>query len=330
MATQMNCPSGLNPHEFLAFKTLLSGTARRWISILVELGSTNLNWSSETTMILVSHLALQCGPPSDENDPLRLIHLVFRDAQFVEKLLAQVRSRLSTLAALSSWREAHLMGTMITLALRVFDLAHAAGLPQAICQAALGSVLQARDICVRWFTLLREEVQRSPDATTAQQLQQRALAAALLCRRTFAIHLEQAVPFDVDSLVAYLETAIVIQENMISKVNSLPRTLLQDLVAAVKLAYRLQDLVATSIRERLEGLSTALKQFWPDADRITSATSKVTFERSGWLCCDIQETAAESQQVVHLNLLLGTLLVNGKPVGVRSSVEKLWQAQTWS
>ncbi|KAK3307698.1 uncharacterized protein B0T15DRAFT_415095 [Chaetomium strumarium] len=314
MATQMNCPSGLNPHESLAFKTLLSGTARRWISILVELGSTNLNWSSETTMALLNHLALQCGPPCGGDDPLKL-HRIFRDTQFVEKLLAQVNSRLSTLAALSSWREAHLMGSMITLALRTLDLAHAACLPKAICQAALASVLQAREICLRWFTLLREEIQKSPDATTAQQLQQRALAAALLCRRTFAIHLEQSVPFDVDSLVAYLESAIVIQENMVSKIDSLPRTLHQDLVAAVKLAYRLQDLVSTSICERSEGLSRALRQFWPDSERIESGNSTVTLEQPGWLCCDIAETETESRQVVHFNFLLGTLLVNGKPVG---------------
>lgn len=37
IATRPNCPSGLNPHEFLAFKTLTSGYARRWLSILVEL-----------------------------------------------------------------------------------------------------------------------------------------------------------------------------------------------------------------------------------------------------------------------------------------------------
>ncbi|KAK4234701.1 hypothetical protein C8A03DRAFT_18447 [Achaetomium macrosporum] len=315
MATQMNCPSGLNPHEFLAFKTLMSGTARRWISILVELGSTNLNLSSETSMMLLTHLALQCGPPSDENDPLRLTHLIFRDTHFVEKLLAQVDSRLSTLAALSSWREAHLMGTMITLALRILDLAHAAGLSRTIHRAALDSVLQARQICVRWFTLLREEIQMSPDTTTVHQLQQRALAAALLCRRTFVIHLEQSIPFNLESLIAYVQSAIVTQENMVSKVSSLPRTLLHDLVSAVKLGYRLQDLVSASIRNCPEGLSRALKQFWPDADRIESAESTITFEQPGWLCCDIAETETESHQVVHFNFLLGTLLVNGKPVG---------------
>ncbi|KAK3290215.1 uncharacterized protein B0H64DRAFT_350596 [Chaetomium fimeti] len=318
MATQMSCPSGLNSHEFLAFKTLMSGTARRWISILVELGATNMNWSTEASAMLLNHLALHCGPPSNQNDelrPLRLIHSVFRDAHFVEKLLGQVNSRLSNLAALASWREAYLMGTIITLALRILDLASAAKLGPGIDQKALSSILQAREICVRWFRLLREEILTSPDTVAAQQLQQRALAAALLCKRTFVIHLNQSVPFDPASLATYLEAAIVTHENMVSNIHSLPQTMLHDMVSAIKLSHRLKRLVCRSICDSPDSLRDALKQFWPDADRIGPANSKISFDSTGWLSCDITETETESHQVVNLNLLLGTLLVNGKPVG---------------
>ncbi|KXX81310.1 hypothetical protein MMYC01_201930 [Madurella mycetomatis] len=315
MATQMTCPSGSNLHEFLAFKTLMSGSARRWISILVELGSTNLNWSGEATMMLLNRLALQCGPPSEQNDPLRLIHSVFRDTHFVEKLLEQVASRLSALSAPASWREAHLMGAMITLALRTLDLADAVGLGAEIYSKALGLVVMARDTCVRWFRLLREEIQTSPDALAAQQLQQRALAAALLCRRTFVIHIEHFVPFDPVSLETYVESGIVVQENMVSDINSLPQTMLQDLVLAIKLSYRLQKLVSRSIKDYPKGFRNALKHFWPDADRIGSVNSTITLGRPGWVRCDITGTEMEYHQAIHFNLLLGTLLINGKPVG---------------
>jgi hypothetical protein len=316
MATQMSCPLGLNPHEFLAFKTLMSGTAQRWISVLVELGGTNMNWSSEASAILLNHLVLQCGPASTQNDSLRLIHSVFRDAHFVEKLLDQVNSRLSNLAGLASWREAYLMGTIITLALRILDLTSAAELGTEIHQNALGSVLQAREICVRWFRLLRQEILTSPDTPAAQKLQQRALAAALLCRRTFVIHLEQSIPFDPASLSVYLESAIVTNENMVSNIRSLPQTMLHDMVSAIKLSHRLQGLVSRSICDNPDSLRDALKGFWPDADRIGSANSTITLDRGDWVSCDITETETESHQVVSMDLLLGTLLVNGKPVGV--------------
>jgi hypothetical protein len=327
MATQMSCPSGLNPHEFLAFKTLMSGTAQRWISVLVELGATNMNWSSEASSILLNHLALHCGPPSDQNDnlrPLRLIHSVFRDAHFVEKLLDQVNSRLLNLAALASWREAYLMGTVITLALRILDLASAAELGAEIHQKALGSVLQAREICIRWFRVLRQEILTSPDTPAAQQLQQRALAAALLCRRTFVIHLEQSVPFDPASLSAYLESTIITHENMVTNIRSLPQTMLHDLVSAIKLSYRLQRLISRSICDNPDSLRDALKEFWPDADRIGSANSNITLDQTGWVSCDITETETEGHQVVSLDFLLGTLLVNGKPVGVSLALQVYW------
>jgi hypothetical protein len=335
MATQMSCPSGLNPHEFLAFKTLMSGTAQRWISILVELGATNLNWSSEASKMLLNHLALHCGPVSEQNDSLRLIHSVFRDAHFVEKLLAQVNSRLSNLAALASWREAYLMGTIITLALRILDLSTAAKLETEIRQKALDSVLQAREICVRWFRLLRGEIVTSPsDTTAAQQLQQRALAAALLCRRTFVIHLEHSVPFDPVSLAAYVESTIVTHENMVSNIHSLPQTMLQDMVSAIKLSYRLTTLITRSICDSPDALRDALKQFWPDADRIGLANSKITHDRDlpGWVSCDVAETETESHQVVKLDLRLGTLLVNGKPVGVSlaARVYSCWRTGFWT
>jgi hypothetical protein len=327
MATQMSCPSGLNPHEFLAFKTLMSGTAQRWISVLVELGATNMNWSTEASAILLNHLALHCGPASNQNDdlkPLRLIHSVFRDAHFVEKLLDQANSRLSNLAALASWREAYLMGTIITLALRILDLTLAAKVGTEIYQKALGSVLQAREICVRWFRLLRQEILTSPDTPAAQQLQQRALAAALLCRRTFVIHLEQSVPFDPASLSAYLESTIVTHENMVSDIRSLPQTMLHDMVSVIKLSYRLKRLVSRSICDNPDSLRDALKEFWPDADRIGSANSNITLDQTGWVSCDITETETEGHQVVSLDFLLGTLLVNGKPVGVSLALQVYW------
>jgi hypothetical protein len=316
MASQPSCPSSLNPHEFLAFKTLMSGLATRWVSILVELGSTNLNWSSESTLVLLNHLALQCGPASEQNDPFRLIHVVFRDAHFVQQLLSQVNARLSTLAALASWRESHLMGITITLALRAFDLADAAGLGAEIRAQALASVLKARRICVDWFRILQEEIQATSDGGAAHQLQQRALAAALLCRRTFVVHLGQTTPLDPLTLGAYVESGIAIHENVGTNIRSLPCILLEDLISTIKLSSRLKTLAFLSVQESQEGFHDALKRFWPGADRTGTANSTITLEQGCWVRYDIPETEVENHQVVHFDLTLGTLLVNGKPVGV--------------
>ncbi|KAM7221941.1 hypothetical protein V8F06_002692 [Rhypophila decipiens] len=313
MASQMSCPSGINSHEFIAFQTLLSGSARRWLTILVELASTNLNLSSETTMVLLEHLALQCGPESDRQDTLGLVHSVFRDVNFVLKLLEQVELRLTGLAA--NWREVHLMSAMTTLALRIYDLAVAAGLPPLVIERARKSIAVARETCVGWVRLLRREIQASQDESTTQRLQQHTLVAALICQKTFVIHLGSMVCLDAASLGVYVESTTALQENIPSNLEALPQSSLHDLVHVVKLSERLFPLLSRFILDNQDGLRDGLMNFWPDAERVGTSESTVSINAEGWVCIDVAETMLESHQVVHWDLRLGSLLVNGKPVG---------------
>lgn len=70
------CPAGLNVHEFMAFQALFSGKSRRWLSMLIELGSSSLNFSTEATMLLYRQLSLQAGPGLP-GDHLRSVHVSF-------------------------------------------------------------------------------------------------------------------------------------------------------------------------------------------------------------------------------------------------------------
>ncbi|KAK1833011.1 hypothetical protein QBC39DRAFT_381058 [Podospora conica] len=316
MASQPNCPSGINPHEFMAFKTLLSGVERRWISILVELASSNLNWSGETTMCLLNHLALQCGPQSETRDPLRVVHSVFRDSAFATKLLQQVERRLSDLDAAGNWREGHLMSILVTLAWRVAQFATPAGLPTEIRRKAIDHLTKARMICIGWFRTLREQIQTCSDPATSKQLQQRALVAALLCRQTFVVHLAQSAPLDASHLEVYIESTIAIQETLGHEIKALAPTMRQNLVYAIKLGHQLRDLVTRSILSHPQGFRAGLERFWPGASRLGgSDDNNLCLERDDWISCEMPESDSELQQTMHYSIRFGTLLVNGKPVG---------------
>ncbi len=102
IANQSECPAGVNVHEYAAVQNLVSGRLRRWITILTELGSSNLNFSAETTSALISRLASHSGPARDDGNPLRSIHYVFSDATFCQKLVEQLSHRLDSLSA--NWR----------------------------------------------------------------------------------------------------------------------------------------------------------------------------------------------------------------------------------
>ncbi|KKP05492.1 hypothetical protein THAR02_02384 [Trichoderma harzianum] len=79
-ANTTKCPPSMSVAEFSAYQKLLAGKSRRWINILVELGSSNLNFSSEDTTLLLSQLAIQAGPSSQKGSgPLRDVHSIFKE-----------------------------------------------------------------------------------------------------------------------------------------------------------------------------------------------------------------------------------------------------------
>jgi hypothetical protein len=77
------CPPYLSLHEYQASHHMMGGKTRRWLSMLLELGSSNVDFSLRDTVALVRLLALQAGPrlagPRLEDDTLRAVHVVFRD-----------------------------------------------------------------------------------------------------------------------------------------------------------------------------------------------------------------------------------------------------------
>jgi hypothetical protein len=97
------CPPNTSIHEFTAYQRLLSGKARRWLTMLVELGASNLNFSNESTMHAFNHLITQAGPARDEPSLFRDVHIVFKETSFCNRLAEQIGHRLRNIT--SNWRE---------------------------------------------------------------------------------------------------------------------------------------------------------------------------------------------------------------------------------
>ncbi|KAF2838260.1 hypothetical protein M501DRAFT_1017279 [Patellaria atrata CBS 101060] len=187
IASQTCCPMGVNVHEFMAYQSLFAGYTRRWLSILTELGSSNLNLSTEPTANLICRLALEVGPVDEHNmgDILRRAHKIFRDITFCERLADLIKDRISVLS--SNWRENHCMDILITLLLRLYSLG-----PESVSRDAFRMIETVRAITYQWTTLLKKEFLNSTNITVARNYSRYALWASLLCRRTFAVFLETA------------------------------------------------------------------------------------------------------------------------------------------
>ncbi|KAI9782401.1 MAG: hypothetical protein M1816_001899 [Peltula sp. TS41687] len=307
IASQTRCPSGLNIHEFMTYQTLFSGKSCRLASILTELGSSNLNFSTEASTSLLSQLALLAGP-ADKADPLRVIHKIFRDESFCMRLMEQLGLRLKGISP--NWREIHCMEMLVTLILRLCSVASG----PAIISEATKLLERARAITSKWISLLRKEIHQATDTDSAQRCSRYAFWAALLCRRTFAIHAEREGRLQPTALRCFVESSITMQDSIMSDPSELPPLQRNALIRDLKMVYRMRFALRQSLDASPRSLTSAINSFWPEFEGDMSFDF-LPYPNEWWIEFTVEATQQAMQQTVHYHLLHGHLLIGGKPLG---------------
>ncbi|KAI1371939.1 hypothetical protein F4677DRAFT_449941 [Hypoxylon crocopeplum] len=312
-ASYSSCPSSLTTHEHMAFQFLLSGTRRRWITILTELGSSNLNLSTETTVLLFDHLANHMGPFENhqEHQDLGTIHYIFRDASFCDALLQQLRARLDVIA--SNWRETHLMEIVIMLALRLVALTMPFTDTNYWTGMAMNILSEARQVTLRWVRMLRDEMYCADDVKHAQNCQSYLLWAALLCKRTFACHQMTTEQLEDDGLSTLIECSATIYDNIPDKFSSLDKMMRNYFIRDLRMMYNLRHEIGQSIkRNGGRQILIALQSLWPAAE--SKLIHSVTCGNENWIRIRLDDPRGGTE-VVGYNYIFGILLVDGQPIG---------------
>jgi hypothetical protein len=312
VASETHCPSTMSVHEFTAYQRLLSGKTRRWLTMLVELGASNVNFSSESTMHMFNHLAIQGGPAKHKHDIFGDIHAVFKDISFCDCLAAQVEKRLNDIAA--NWREVHCMEVMITLSLRLCDLA-------VSMTRANDLLIKARRITLAWITRLRADVRNAKETSIAETAARYAFWAALLCRRTFSNVKESDAVMSEDDLSTFVQASLALQENLLVDLAKLPPVLRGMLIRDTKLTYKIRERLLRSIRVCPRGIGMAINASWSEpgssAGKSFDGWQQVSPIHDRWVV-SVMKTSTNNPsntQIVHYNFIEGHLLVDGKPLG---------------
>lgn len=311
IASQTRCPSGLNVHEFMAYQALFSGKTRRWPTLLVEIGSTNLNFSTEATTLLISHLAVQAGPGCE--DPLRVIHGVFRDESFCKRLLEQLGQRLDGIS--SNWRETYCMEMLVTLILRLWSIASR----PSIVSEAIELLERCRSIMFNWISVLRAEIHRATSASISQRCSRYTFWAALICRRTFAIYVECDQDLQPEALRCFIGCSIALQDNLVGNPDELSPLLRNALIRDLKVVYRMRFLLRKSLEASPGSLKTAINAVWSEPEGGTPRSLSVLIflphPYEWWIETTVDATQHTKQQTVHYHLLEGHMFVDGQPLG---------------
>jgi hypothetical protein len=315
LAQQSCCSRSLGIQEFVAFQGLICGLNRFWPALLVEMGSSNLNFSSEAVMLMLRSLCTRTGPTDDQG--LHVQTVVFHDDTFCNALVSQIDKRLNSIR--SNSRENSCMEILITLILKLLELG-----TTAVRMQALHLLNSARETAIHWTRLVRREYWSTTDVFTSRRLSQCILWAALLCKRTFA-HLESKatysdlpVSIDESSLSVFIEASISVHDNLPESPATLPSVLQSALIRDLQMVYCLQGILQHSLKVNPQSLILAAT----GADIISARScensfGQVTFiaKTDGvWAGLKLSSNQHMDAQDIEFHLLSGVLLVDGKTV----------------
>ena len=317
VASQTRCPNTLSVVEFTAFQGIRLGHHVQWIQLVRELCSTNLNFGTVEVCALVARLAFQAGPPCGDNI-LRASHWVFEDPSFIDILISQIKTRMEAVA--TNWRESQTLECLMVIIERLWSLCGAKALQPKIKSL----LLDARKVAHSWIQLLRREANNTSDVETTSRRSQDAFHAALLCRRTFICEL--ASPNELmhaDALTCFLECAFTLKDNLPMRntddIFQLKPTLRRLYIKDIKMLRDLERTLRSSINCDPASVGRAVDSMVGGTSSESSSTfTKWTFmpePQNDWVTAHLAGGQGVATQEIHFDIIVGSLLVNGEPVG---------------
>ena len=317
LASQTRCPNSLTISDFTAFQDLRLGVDLPWIRLLREFGSSNLDFGALEVRVLVTQLALMAGPRKGRS-VLRAHHWVFEDQQFCMAMLAQIHRRLQDIAA--NWRENQTAACMTTLLQRIWSLAYSAD----VVAEAESLLMYVRKITYKWTRLLRQEICNASNIETMQRRSKDVFVAAMISRKTYIIEVvRQERIMQADALTSFLECGFVIKENLNKSeadyISNMPSHQKQFFLADIKIVHVLESRLTLSMQALPAAVSEAVNNVWAFAGAQTirefTPWTCLSDSHRGWFTANSCKAWGIMQQTVHIDILEGTLLIDGQPLG---------------
>lgn len=309
VADQSECPKELNLHEFIAFATLRSGPELQWLNIARELRAKALSFHTIEVHTLIVHTAWQVGPLSPTGD--WMWHAPLRLASFSLILLEELEDLMTTVEA--NWLEAISVRTITVLAGRLL----ASASDQHVVGRALRLMRKARDTTYRWTIQLAQNLQSSEDESQIRDLQLRVIETAATCRGAYDVdsyHFTELLS-SAEDLSILIECGFLIQDNTpASDTAGLDHHLVMLLDRDRRFAHIIEPLLHRRVQQTPEGLHRAVHKVW-NSYRPGSHWQTLPNANERWLVTFTGAEANFGSQEVHVNLLGGQLLVEGRPLG---------------
>jgi hypothetical protein len=203
-----------------------------------------------------------------------------------------------------------LTGHAVTIISRLL----AATLSGTVVNDAYTFMREARTVTLRWLREMKAAFNEASEKDRSIEQQILICEMAALVRQTYDVdlqHVDHILSSSEDASIL-LEAAMTLRENQPSSLAEAPGSLRLLLNRDQRLSHKLEDKLRERISNDWSMLDTALQVVWPD---YRSGEMGETRPDSSWISTRTAASDVRAAQDVHLHLLDGTLLVDGKPLG---------------
>ncbi|KAL0067190.1 hypothetical protein AAF712_005760 [Marasmius tenuissimus] len=304
-------------HEYIAFGTMRSGGNIQWMNLLREMRSTGtrLAWGREEVGTLVSMVIWQLGNVTGET--LKW-HVDLKKLDFGKALLKEAQGMLRRVAG--NWKEVVTVRTIILIVSRLLSSS-----PHGeVVDGCIQLLREARGVTWEWLKQLQEKLQ-DVEEQFVRAFQERICEMASVCCSTFDVDDMGPNGTEGGHLIALLSTAedvailltcgILVHDNSPNDLESARSSIPLDFKRLLRrnqhLAHAVEPRLKTLARMEAgeQGLDQAIRHIWSGY-----SSGAFGWKAEGRWVSSITGSDTQSQQV-HLDLVLGKLLVNGKQLG---------------
>ncbi|KAG1849516.1 hypothetical protein F4604DRAFT_1971218 [Suillus subluteus] len=307
IANQADCHKDMTIHEFIAFGSLRSGPRLQWMNVLRELRARTLNFRREEVHVLLAQAVSQVGPFSSDDG--LIWHEELNSVPFLGALLGELEDLMANVEG--NWLEAITIDTIIMLVCRVLSSTQ----EESVKIRGYFLLRRIRTATFTLLTQLSEKMQASNEETVSQDLQGRVRDMAVTCRSTFDVDGDASLLLtSSDDIKVFAYCAVMIYDNTPSQLGNLPQHSKLLLERDKRCCHALEPAIRQYAELHREGLDCAMTKIW-GSYRPGTPWKAMTAPKSRWLTAQTAPSHSQSPQDVHINLISGCLLVDGKQLG---------------
>ena len=302
LSSQAHCPTYSSLDEYIAVEHLNRASSLQWIDILRELRSRTLNFHSQDVNAALAYLASRAGPLHHKTGEW-VRHQELQDPVFCNMLLNELERLFADVSGAS------LDDTPMCIVSLLLTRLLASDPPECVLEQALQLLRNIRRKTLEW---VRELAYNLIQAPTSDERHRCLWRMALTCWSTFAVSASsfRRVLRSMEDVEALLSCALFARatKDHRDQYTQLHRRL------SVAIEEVVKDVVLSDASDR--GIDLAVHNIWPGYQPGPRKWQKEQHPYSHWLVSTTAEIAGRQSQIVRINLLDGSLLVNGRPLGM--------------